>query len=812
MLHDVVVAVRTLIKRPAYSLSIVLTLGIGIAATTVVFSLLDAVVLRPLPFDGPDRLVSLTGVAGPQRGPRGASFPEIADWRTLNRTLQDVSIHDEISLNLQIGAEAMRVDAEMVSASYFGLLGTRPALGRTFLPEEDAVVDRNAVAVISDGLWKRKFGGSSDLLQRTVQLNDRTFAIVGVMPPGFAGLSFDTDVWIPSMMVSTTSSPAIVNNRGTRWLGAIGRLNDGVTLDRAREDLDAVARLLEQQHPETNRERGVQVDGLKDALVGDTGPLVIAIFTMVMMFLAVACANIASLQLVRAAGRRRELAVRFALGARRWHVVRQLTLESMVLAIVAAAAGAILAAWGLGALVSMAPEGALPRHAEPALDFRAAAFAVVVAFLAGAAAAILPAVAVTRRELSGTMKEGARSAGPGLGSLRRPSSQQILVVSEVAIAMMLLVIAGVMLQGLDRQMRVPLGFEPSGVTVARISLPAVRYAPEARTLFVERALENLRAIPQVTQAAVATSLPFTGNSSASIMLPDVAEGTEGSLRYYRNFVTPDFFSTLGLTLKAGRVFTTGDRTGAPLVAIIDESSARRIWGQAEAVGRRFKLGGADAPSVEIVGVVADARFRNLTSDVSRPNVEPDVYFPFGQRTDRDIEIALRTADGSPVPITALQQAIARIDAGVPAYAVQQLSTAVRQQTSTARLGSTLTSMFSTGSLLLAAVGLYGLVAYVVSLSRREIAIRMALGAASRRVATLIIGNGLVLVALGILLGSAGAWLAGRYLQTQLFATDGVGLVTIAGSALLLLVVTGVACVIPTNRAVRVDPQLALRLE
>lgn len=813
MLHDLVVAARTLIKRPAYSASVVLTLGIGIAATTVVFSLLDAVVLRPLPFGSPDRLVSLTGVAGPRRDPRGGSFPEIADWRALNRTLTDVSIYDEISLNLQIGSEAMRVDAEMVSASYFPILGARANLGRTFLPEEDAVVDRNPVAVISDALWKRKFGATRDVLQQTVQLNDRTFAIVGVMPPDFAGLSFDTDVWIPSMMVSTTSSTGVVTNRGTRWLGAVGRMNDSVTLDAVREDLDRVASLLEAQHPETNRQRGVQVDELQDSLAGDTGPLVVAIFTMVMMFLAVACANIASLQLVRAAGRRRELAVRFALGARRWHVVRQLTIESIVLAVVAAAVGWALAAWALGGLLSIAPEGSLPRHAQPALDVRTAVFAVTIAFLAGAAAAILPALAVTRRDLVGTMKEGARSAGPGLGSLRRPSTQQFLVVVEVAVAMVLLVIAGVTLQGLDRQLRVPLGFDPAGVTVAQISLPAARYSPQARTAFVERVLENLRAIPQVAIAAAGTSLPFTGNSSASIMLPDVAEGPEGALRYYRNFVSPDFFSTLGLPLKSGRGLTSHDRADTPLVAIINESGARRIWGQRDAVGRRVKLGaGPDAPSVEIVGVAADARFRDLTSDVSRPNAEPNLYFPFSQRTDRDIAIAVRTADGSTVPFGALQQAVAAVDPGVPAYAVQLLSNAVRQQTSTARLGSMLTSIFSTGSLLLAAVGLYGLVAYVVSLSRREIAIRLALGAASRRVAALIIGNGLVLVTLGVLAGGAGAMLAARYLQTQLFAVDHVDLMTMAGSAILLFVVACAACIIPTRRAIGVDPQIALRLE
>jgi putative ABC transport system permease protein len=812
MLQDLLVGARTLVKRPAYSLSIVLTLAIGIAATTLMFSLLDAVVLRPLPFEEPDRLVSLTGVAGPQRDPRGGSFPEIADWRSLNRTLQDVSIYDEISLNLRIGAEAVRVDAEMVSASYFGLLGRKAALGRTFLAEEDAVPDRHAVAVISDALWKSRFSAAPDVLQRPIHLNDRAFSIVGVMPPAFAGLSFDTDVWIPSMMVSTTSSPGVVSNRGTRWLGAIGRLRDGASVGGAQDDLNRVASALEQQHPQFNRERGVQVDRLQDALVGNTRPLVMALFIAVVLFLAVACANVASLQLARAAGRTRELAVRFALGARRWHVVRQLSIESIVLAVAAAGLGAVLAAWALGAVISGLPDGALPRHVRPALDMRAGAFALAIAVLAGALAAILPALAATERGLAAAIKEGARSAGPGLGSLRRPSIQQALVVTEIAVAMTLLAGAGLMLRSLDRQMRIPLGFNPAGVTVARVSLPATRYAPDARALFVERALESLRAVPHVQSAAVATSLPFTGNSSASIMLPDVAQDPDGALRYYRNYVTPDFFSTLRLAVRAGRTFTDRDRTGAPLVALINESGARRIWGRDDATGRRFRMGGPGAPLVEIVGVVADARFRNLTTDVSGAGTEPDLYFPFAQRTDRDLEIAVRTADGSAVSFMALQEAIAAIDAGVPAYAVQPLAAAVRQQTSTSRFGSTLLAIFSAGAMLLAAVGLYGLVAYVVGLSRREIAIRLALGADSRRVAALVVRNGMTLAATGILLGAAGAILAGRSLQAQLFSTDPVDPLTLGSVAMLLGVIALTACIIPTWRAIRVEPHRALRLE
>ena len=812
MSRDAIIALRTLARRPAYSLAVILTLAIGIVATTLMFSLVDAVILRPLPFAEPDRLVLLMGVAGPQRDPRGGSFPEVADWRSMNRTLEDVAIQDEISLNLRLGAEAIRVDAEMVSASYFGLLGAVPALGRTFRPDEDAVIDRNAVAVISHALWTRRFGADPDVLQRTIHLNDRVFSIVGVMPPGFAGVAFDTDVWIPSMMVTLTSSPGVVKNRGTRWLSAVGRLRKGISVSAAQGDLDRVAKALEEQHPQFNRERRVQVSSLHDALVGQTRPLILTLFAAVILFLAVACANIASLQLARATARRREIAVRFALGARRWQIVRQLLIESVVLAVAAAVAGAILTAWALGAVLTTLPDGTLPPHVQPSVDLRAGGFALFIAILTGAGAAILPAIVATRRELFEAIKDGPRAVGPGLGSLRRPSTQQMLVVAEIALAVTLLAGAGLMLRSLERQMRIPLNFDPEGVTVARISLPAARYAPEARVPFAERTLETLRAIPRVHSAALASSLPFTGSASASSMLPDVAQATDGTIRYFRNFVTPGFFETLGIGLKAGRNFTEHDRAGSPLVAIINESGARRIWGQVDATGRHFRLGAPDAPLVEIVGVVGDARFRTLTGSIAGAGSEPDVYFPFSQRTDRDLQIAVRTVDGTLLSFTILQQAVATIDAGLPAYAVQPLATAVRQQTSTPRFGAALLTVFSAGAMLLAGIGLYGLIAYVVGLSRREIAIRLALGARSSRVAGLIVANGMVLVAAGIVLGTAGATAAGWALRSQLFETAPIDPLTLAGVAMMIILVAIAACLIPTQRALRVEPHAALRLD
>jgi predicted permease len=812
MLHELILAVRTLSKRLSYSLAVVATLALGIGATTVMFSVADAALLRPLPFSDPDRLVFLTGVAGSQRSPRGGSFLEVADWRALNKTLEDVSHYDYTPLNLRIGADVERIEAEMVNAGFFRLLGVQPALGRTFLPEEDTVPDRNTVVVVSHALWRERFGGDAGVLNRTLQLNDRTFTIVGVMPEGFAGVSFDTDVWVPSMMVTLTATPSIVQNRSSRWLGAIGRLRNGIPIERAQEDLNRVAALLEERHPETNRERGVQLNVMRDAMLGNTRGMITALFGAVFLLMLVACANVAGLQLARAASMRRELAVRLALGARRWHVLRQLLVESLVLALAAGTAGTLAASWALGSLMALMPAGALPPQVNPSIDPRAIAFALVMAVAGGLLVAVLPAMAAMRGDLAESMKGGTRAAGPGLGSIRRPSSQQALVVAEIALAMALLGAAGLMVRSLERQANVRLGFEPDAVTVAQLTMPAARYQPADRATFVERLAAELRQIPGVNAAAVATSLPFTGSVTASILVPEGATAEDAGRRYFRNSVTKDFFSALGITIVRGRAFTDSDRAGAPLVAVINAGSARQLWGTIDVVGRRFRLANAEGPAVEIVGVAADARFRDLTTDLSAARVEPDVYFPYAQRPDRDIELAVQSKGTNAISLADLQHAVAVVDPGLPLYRVQRLNDAVRQQTATPRFGSALLTIFSGGALMLAAVGLYSLIAYVVGLSRKEIGIRLALGADSRRIVTLIVGKAMALVAVGLALGLAGAIAAGRALESQLFQTPAVDPAAFGMVALLLIIVSVIASLIPTRRAARVDAQAALRTE
>jgi putative ABC transport system permease protein len=810
MVHDLRVAVRSLLQRPAFALSVIVTLAAGISASTLMFSLVDTALLRPLPFDRPDRLVMLWGVAGPQRDIRGASIPEVRDWREMNRTFGDVSSYDDTSLNMRIGTDTIRIEAEMVSAGFFELLGVNPALGRSFTLDEDRAPGERPVAIISYRLWRERFEGASDVLQRQVVLNDRACSIVGVMPPGFAGLSFDTDVWVPSMMVSLSSAPSIAKDRGTRWLGAVGRLRDGVSLEQGQDDLTRVAAQLEQQFPDSNRQRGVRLIPLQEALVGSAGPLIRAIFGAVLLFLVVSCANVASLQFARTTARRRELAVRAALGARRWHVLRQLLVESFVLATAAGVLGALLAAWGATAVFALTPDGTLPPQVSPSIDPRALVFTSVITCAVAILVAVLPVVVSRRNDLADAIRTGGRASAPGLGSLRRPSSQQILIVAEIALAMTLLTAGGLMARSLLRQLEVRVGFDPNGVTMAQVSLPVDRYTAAQRHAFVTRLDDELKKQPLVSGVAIGSDVPLTGGASASALAADYDPETR--LRYFRHAVTPDYFKTLSIPILRGRSFTSLDGPGSPLVAIISESGGRRVWRGADPVGRRFRMGGPQAPLVEIVGVAADARFRSLTVDLSAAGAEPDIFFPFGQRTDTDLGIAVRSTDGTPVPLSTLQSAVSKVDPTIPVYRVQSLGSALSRQTAEARFGAALLGAFSVGALLLAGLGLYGLVAYVVGLSRREIALRLALGAREGGIVALIVRNGMTLVIPGLAIGVAGAAAAGRSLEAQLFATSATDPATYAIVATTLLLVALAASALPARRAVRSDPHAALRTD
>ena len=805
---DLRLAFRTLQSRPAFSAIVVATLALGIGATTAMFSLIDAALLRSLPFEQPDRLMFLWGVREPQRSVRGASIPEVADWRNLNHTLAGVSAWDPISLNLRTETGPLRVQAERVNAGYFELLGARAALGRSFSSEEDRVPDANPVVVVSHAFWKSHLSGNATPLGQTIVLNDRTFSIIGVMPEGFTGLSFQAELWVPVAMISVDNSVALLTARNSRWLGAVGRLKDGVSRAEAQKDLERVATRLAEQFPESNRERSVDLFSLKQNFLGSTAALFKALFKAVLLVLLIACVNVMSLQLVRANARQREIALRLALGGGGWPLARQLLTESLVLAGLGGAVGVLIAHWAIRLLAPLAPAGVLPPYATLGVDARALLFTLGVTLLVGAVCGVTPLLRRNRSDLAGTLREGARAATSGLGRLRRPGLQQAFVIAEVALALMLLAGAGLMVRSLRERLAVSPGFSTTGVVAARVSLPRSRYGRPERVAFADRLAQRLAVLPEVAAAAVATDLPLRSNSNASTLVVDAPAAEP--IRYYRHAVTPGFFATLGIPILGGRGFTAADRADAPSVVVVSMAMARRFWGGSGALGRRIHLGDASGPEVTIVGIAGTARFRDLTTDLDASTSEPDVYLPLAQQPDADLEIVVRSRTSMPVSSARVQQEVSALDGTLPVFSVEALGTALDRQNAAPRFGSLLLGVFSVLALVLAAIGIYGVIAFVVGLSSREIAIRLALGADQTRVKRVVIGNGMTLVVIGIGLGVLGARLGGKILESQLYgvsATDGatLGVVTLA-----VLLVALLASWLPARRAAAVEPQEVLK--
>ena len=470
LLKDVRFAVRKLARQRAFTFTAIATLSLAIGISAAIFSVVESTLLRRLPFVMPDRLAMLWGAAGQQRAIRGASVIEIQDWARLSRSFDDVAIYDETSLNLRTTEGTERIEAEMVSASYWRLVGARAQVGRLFTADEDRVPNAHPVVTISDRLWRTRFATDPGVIGRSVTFNDIPFTIIGVMQPEFAGLSFDTDVWFPAMMVQANGGPSNLSNRGNRWLGAVARLADGVTFEQAQRDADRVALQIAKDFPETNTDRWVEVQPLRASYLGTTENLVIVVFGAVLLLLLIATINVLGLQIVRATGRSREIAVRLAVGANRSRLLQQLTIEGLVLSAAAMIVGVIVAHWGLEGLLQLVPDGVLPRYATPTINWPTLAFALVVALVSGTVFGLVPAWKSTHVDLVDSLRDGARGASAGFGR-PRANVQQLLVIAQTSVAIVLLIGAGLFARSLQRELDVPPGFEAEGALRVRAMMP-----------------------------------------------------------------------------------------------------------------------------------------------------------------------------------------------------------------------------------------------------------------------------------------------------------------------------------------------------
>jgi predicted permease len=807
---DLRYAARTLRRSPGFTLVAALTLALGIGANTAIFSVVNAVILRPLPYAAPDRLVELWGnVKRAKVERRGTSFPDYFDWRTQSQSFDGMALHTGDNVTLTGVDEPERIPAEYVAQPYFDLLGVAPQLGRTFRPEEDQVPQRDAVVVLSDGLWKRRFGADPGVLGRVMQLNGRGYTIVGVMAAGFRGVEDSADLWVPLMMALSAQDMA---QRGNRGPAVLARLKRGVSAAQAQSEMDAICRNLERSFPATNEGRGVEISPLEKEIFGDIHTPLVVLLVAVGFVLLIACTNVANLMLARSEARQRELAVRVALGAGRARMLHQLITESLLLALAGAAAGLLLARWGVRALMAASPV-TFPGYVHPEVDWRVALFTVAVSGVVGLALGLAPAAQLRTGNLFEAFKQASSHAADSRRGLR---FRNALVVAEVALAMLLLVGAGLLIRSLQQLAAIRPGYDAAHVLALRVTLP--RLAPaaspgaDARTVISARdVLTRVARIPSVEQAATASDVPLAGASAIFYTAEGQPPVTAQNIpRAYIHRASPGFFQALHIPFVAGRSFTEQETQGTSNVAIVSEAVVKRFWPGQDPIGKRLKPGDSqsNSPWWTIVGVVNDMKYRGLPNN---PTADPDIFVPFSER-QRQFALLVRTTLDPAAIAPAVRRVVREADPTTVIYGISTMEKMIAGETARFRFTGWLMGIFAGSALLLALIGIYGVMSYTVARRTQEIGIRVALGAGSGDVLRLVVGRGMLLIAGGLALGIAGALALTRLMKGLLYGITATDLASFALAAALLAAVAVVACLIPATRASRIHPAMALRNE
>jgi predicted permease len=809
--QDLTYALRTFRRNPGFTLMAALTLAVALAGNTAIFSVLDAAVLRALPFKDPDGLVFVNGyhLQDGVHAIRLASVPEFRDWRERSHTITDmVGVASNAATLSGIG-QAERVSIEVVSEGYFALLGGQAAVGRTFTPEEYNVPDDHPVVVLSHDLWQRSFGADPGVVGRTVEINDNIVSVLGVMPAAFTPVNLEVDAWVPMGMMSLFGAGGALESRGGRFLPVVGRLRPGADLAEAQAEMDVIARELQAEYPDAHEDRFAEVQSFRDGFLGTTGRLLWVLFGAGALLLVIAAANVANLLLVRANARKREIVVRRAVGADAGRIARQLLTESVLLSALGGAAGLLLAAYGLRLMTRLIPDGVLPGYAHPGLSGRAFLFTLAVLAAAGVLAGLAPALTSARRDLATTLRAGARSVtGSGAGT------QKVFVVTQVGLALLLMVGAGLLTRSFQAQLAVDPGLKMEGIYAFRVQPPRERYADAAAlTTFTDEVMRAVGDVPGVTAVAASSDFPFRGGSSgAYVYRPD---DPETRIRYHRHSVSPGYFENLGAELVAGRFIEAQDQADGRGVAVVTEAFVRRVFPDVTSgVGRTFFIGDPSDPEnlAEIVGVIKDVRYRNLTQDMMEESNSPDVFFAMAQVPSRSLEISYHASGQGTSIATAIRRAVAGVDPAIPVYALSSLEALYRRQTATPRFAAFLMGLFSALALSLACVGIYGVLSFTVGQRGPEIALRRALGARAGDVARSVVWDGTRLAAMGLVVGGGAALLAGRLLQALLFNVEPTDTSTFAAVVVAMLAVAVSAAAVPAWRASRKSPADVLSAE
>jgi putative ABC transport system permease protein len=813
LIQDLRYGARVLLKKPGFTLIAVITLALGVGANTAIFSVVNAVLLRPLPYAEPGRLVALWESNTRRLEARSAiSYPNFFDWRAQSKSFERMASYYANDLALTGIATSVNLRGAVVSPDLFATLGVKPQLGRWFVSGEEK--PGNRVAIIGHSLWRRQFGGDPNVVGRAVTLGGRQFNVVGVMPAGFQFPieAQPVEVWVTSSIDGEKADPketAQNEQRGAHFLQAVGRLNPGVTLEQAQAEMNVIGANLEKQYPDSNTRHGVKLVHYHDDLVHDYSEALWLILGAVGCVLLIACANVANLLLARATARYKEIAVRAALGASRRRVVRQLLTESLLLSLGGGLLGLLSAWWGTEALVKLIPEEA-PRLAEINIDRRVFGFTLLISVVTGVVFGLAPALQASKVELTESMKEGSRSAGPGGG---RGRMRGALIVAEIAIALVVLIGAGLLLQTFRKLQQVDLGFDTRNVLTASVTLNDARYPkPEQAAAFFQNLLGRVKSLPGVEAASAVVPQPLSGDTfvfSFEIEGRNIPKGERPSSHF--RAISLDYFSVMKIPLLAGRAFTERDDAHSPGVLIVNETFAKRHFPNENPIGKHVKPGiSLEGEPVwrEIVGVVKDVKHRQSLSH----DYEPEYYAPHAQMPINSMNLVVRTTNDPRGLASAIQREVQSLDRNIPVYRIRTLEQYLGVAVAQPKFNALLLGLFAGLALLLTAVGLYGVMAYSVVQRAQEIGIRIALGARTGDVLKMVLRQGLKLTAVGLAIGLAAAWALTRYMQSLLFGVKAADPLTFVAIALLLIAAALVACWIPARRATKVDPMVALRSE
>jgi putative ABC transport system permease protein len=800
MFNDLRYAFRQLIKSPGFAAVTILTLALGIGACTAIFSVVNAVLLRPLDYPDPSSLVVIRETQLPEFPEFSVSPPNYLDWEKQTKSYKNLAAYSGSRINLTGDGEPQQLIGVKATAHYFDVYGIKPALGRTFLPEEDAP-GKNHVVVLSYPFWQRVFGGAADVVGRSIQLNGEPYTVVGVAPLDFGSAS-KVDAWMPmAFKPDETANDA----RGGHYLNVVGRLRTGVTVAQAEAELKVLAAQLAAQYPDSNKGWGIFMMPLQDYSVRDVRTVLYTLLGAVGCVLLIACANIANLLLARATARHREISIRAALGASRARLVRQLLTESVLLAVCGGLAGMLLARWGLDALLALAPPN-LPRMTDIHLNAGVLVFSLALSVLTGLVFGIAPAWLAARADVNEALKQGSRGSTEGGARGRLRSA---LVVIEVTLALMLLGGAGLLARSFMQLAHVDPGFIPDDATVLRLSLPAKKYAmPEQQTAFANALLERVKNLPGVQAAGLTHSMPLVSDYVLGFNIegrPAIDPSDLPNTNYYA--VTPEYFRAMGIRLVRGRVFTAQDDAKAPRVVVINETMARQHFPNEDPIGKRINITQGPDAWREIVGIVRDIKQYGVDKATSNQSYEPFAQVPFSS-----LNVVIRTSGPSTALLGAIRPTVYAVDKDQPIGTIRPLEEIVADSIARQRFAMTLLTVFSLVALLIAAVGIYGVMAYSVVQRTGEFGIRMALGAQQRDVLRLVLAQGGKLIGLGLIIGLAATLAASRAMGSMLFNTSAQDPLTLGTITLLLGAVALVACLLPASRATKVNPIEALRAE